>query len=156
MDRRNALRAFVALFLICVTVGAVVQNFQLRERIVKLEPRVTQVEKTVRVPAQVTQVNRTIVRTVRINHRPIIKREVINIPVAGPKGDRGPIGRRGPRGSRGQRGPQGPSGAQGPAGRVVEQIDSGLQDLVIRLQSELVVLRTQTNRLLCILLKCPK
>lgn len=155
MDRRNALRAFVALFLICITAGAVIQNIQLRERVIKLEPRVTQIEKI----ARVTQVNRTVVRTIKINRRPVIKREFINISVAGLKGDRGRTGRRGPKGSRGSkgsRGPQGPQGTPGPIDKIIEKQIDGLQNLVVGLQGELTVLRTQINYLLCILLKCPK
>lgn len=153
MDRRNALRSFIALFLVCITVGAVVQNYQLRERVVKLEPRVTEVERIVRVPAKEVH------RTVRITRRPVIRRDTINNPVPGPRGERGErgrTGRQGPKGDRGEPGQRGRQGKQGPAGKTVQQVDTGLQNLVGRLQSEIVTLRTQLNQLVCLLLKCPK
>lgn len=150
MDRRKGLRIFVVIFLICVTAGALVQNWQLRERIIKLEPRVTRVENTIRIPPKSTTINHTIDRT-RTIRRTVIERhttrpviEIRNKPVPGPRGPRGPRGVPGPRGV------QGIQGIEGVAGRV----DTQVQSLVQTLQTQVNILEGRLNRLLCSLLRC--
>lgn len=143
---------FAVIFLISMSAGAVIQNLQLKERIVMLEPRITKVERT---RVRSTRIDRT--RT--INRTPVIKRETINRPVRGLPGSDGSMGNRGARGPGGRRGSQGPQGKQGPrgpVGKVLNQDDGGLQDTVDKLQSDVLALRTQLNQLLCLLLrKCP-
>lgn len=166
-NRKPALRFFALIFLICVTAGAVIQNYQLKERIVKLEPRITKVEKTIRVNGEKKIViDRT--KTVTITKTPIIK--VVNRRVPGAKGDtgargpRGHTGATGPagKGQTGARGPDGRRGPVGPIGKTVEVVDESLRNIVEGLRSLVTALGNrvdglvgQVNHLLCTLLQCP-
>ncbi len=155
MDRSSALRGFIALFLVCITVGAVVQNYQLRERIVKLEPRITKVERITKLPS----VNKTVVINRTVVRRPVVKSITTNRPVPGAKGERGAKGRVGREGARG---PIGPPGLRGPSGKTVIQTDAkltdtigSLQNLVFDLRARVNILTGHVNQLLCVLLRCP-
>jgi hypothetical protein len=163
--RLPALRIFAIIALICITAGALVQNYQLKERVVKLEPRITKVEKTIRVNgAKRIVIDRT--KTVTITKTPVVK--VVNRRVPGPKGDKGDKGDRGATGARGRTGAtgatggRGPEGRRGPIGKTVEVVDEGLRNIVDGLRSLVTGLgnrvdglANQVNHLLCTLLQCP-
>lgn len=157
MERSRGLRILALVFLICITAGSVIQNWQLRERVVKLEPRITQVERTIKVPIRagkkIIVINRIVVK------RPVVKRIVVSGP-RGPKGDRGPIG---PMGISGRPGKsiKGDTGAQrepGKDGIIIEDdlrnTVSGLEDLVSTLGNRVDALNEHVNQLLCNLLQC--
>lgn len=159
MTKARAIQIFAVVFLVCISAGAIAQNFQLKERLVKLEPRVTKVEELTVERGNTMTINRTIVR------QPIIRRVTVNKPVPGPRGARGAQGPRGRTGSTGAHGATGATGSRGntgprgPVGRTVENTDAAIDNLksqLSTLSSKVDVLAQRVNHLLCTLLRCPR